>query len=227
MAEKPHYHGHIDRLRKRFIKTGITGLQDYEVLELLISYAIRGRDVKPTAKRLIDRFGTLHGVLNADIDKLCEVKGIGRRSAGLIRFVREIIFSYLAEEMMGADYLESPESVVKFCRSRLAGLKNETFMAIFVDVKNKVLGFEILQEGTIDKTVLFPRKLVQSALAKNASGIILVHNHTSGDIQPSSQDQSLTREIAAALKPLDIRLLDHLIVGVSGYFSFMYNMFTS
>ena len=226
MTEKPHYHGHIDRLRERFIKTGITSLQDYEILELLISYAIRGKDVKPAAKRLIDRFGTLQGVMNADIDALCEVKGIGRRSAGFIRFVREIIFSYLAEEMTGDDYLESPESVVKFCRSRLAGLKNETFMAIFLDVKNKVLGYEILQEGTIDKTVLFPRKLVEYALAKNASGIILVHNHTSGDIQPSSHDQSLTREIAAALKPLDIRLLDHLIVGASGHFSLMDNIFT-
>ena len=226
MAEKPHYHGHIDRLRERFIKTGITGLQDYEILELLISYAIRGSDVKPAAKRLINRFGTLHGVMNAGIDELCEVKGIGRRSAGLIRFVREIISSYLAEEMIGADYLESPESVVKFCRSRLAGIKNETFMAIFLDVKNKVLGFEILQEGTIDKTVLFPRKLVESALAKNAAGIILVHNHTSGHITPSSYDKSLTREIADMLKPLDIRLLDHLIVGVTGHFSFMDNIFT-
>lgn len=226
MAEKPHYHGHIERLRERFNKTGITGLQDYEVLELLISYAIRGSDVKPAAKRLINKFGTLHGVMNAGIDELCEVKGIGRRSASLIRFVREIIFSYLGEEMIGADYLESPESVVKFCRSRLAGLKNETFMAIFLDVKNKVLGFDILQEGTIDKTVLFPRKLVESALAKNASGIILVHNHTSGDITPSSYDKSLTREIADTLKPLDLRLLDHLIVGVTGHFSFMDNIFT-
>lgn len=198
-------------------------MHDYELLELLLTFSIPRRDVKPVAKRLISRFGGLSGVLDADQKKLEELNGVGDMSATLIRLVKELYSTYLAENMKKGDALSSPDAVLKFVRVRLSGMSNEAFMVIFMNVKNEVIDYTILHEGTVDNVAVYPRRIVESALSRHAAGIILVHNHPSGNPMPSKEDKALTRDIADAAITLDIRVLDHIIVGKDGYFSFMEN----
>lgn len=223
MNEKPHYINHRSRLRERFRKAGAEGMHDYELLELLLTYSIPRRDVKPVAKKLIEKFGSLSGVLDASQKELEAVKGLGAMSAALIRLVKELYCTYLSEDIMQGDVLSSPESVLNFVRVKMAGLTNEAFMVIYMNVKNEVIEHALLHEGTVDKVAVYPRRIIESALSHHASGIILVHNHPSGNTMPSGEDRVLTQEIAEAAKTLDIRVLDHLIVGKEGYFSFMEN----
>lgn len=223
MAEKPHYLGHRERLRERFRKSGSEGFHDYELLELLLTYGIPRRDVKPIAKALIKRFGSFSGVLDASEKELLEVAGMGSISSILIRLVKELCWVYLEEKMRGRDVLSSPQAVVNFVRMRLSGLPYEAFMVIYLNTKNEVLHYEIIQEGTIDQAVIFPRRIIEGALAQHASGLILVHNHPSGHYSPSEDDKTLTRSIIGAAKTLDLRVLDHIVVGKDGHFSFMEN----
>jgi len=223
MNDKPHYINHRQRLRERFRKAGADGMHDYELLELLLTYSIPRRDVKPVAKKLIEKFGSLSGVLDAEQRELEGVKGLGSMSAGLIRLVKELYCTYLSEEILERDVLSSPESVLNFVRVKLAGLTNEAFMVIYMNVKNEVIEHALLHEGTVDNVAVYPRRVIESALSHHASGIILVHNHPSGNTMPSGEDRVLTQEIAEAANTLDIRVLDHLIVGKEGYFSFMEN----
>lgn len=223
MTDKPHYKDHRKRLRERFRKTGSKGLHDYEMLELLLTYAIPRRDVKPLAKDLIKRFGSLSGVLDANHSELEDFNGIGFTSASLIKVVKELCSNYLAEQMKRGDVLTSPQAVVDFSRAKIAGLPHEAFMVIYLNTKNEVLEYDLLQEGTIDTVAVYPRRVVESALSRHASGLILVHNHPSGNPKPSEEDRYLTRDISHAASTLDIRVLDHIIVGKNGYFSFTEN----
>ena len=221
MEDKPDYLGHRKRLRERFRKNGTEGMHDYEVLELLLTYAIPRKDVKPIAKDLLKRFGSLSGVLDAGQKELEEVANIGPISSTLIRLVKETCEIYLAEKMRNKDVLSSPQAVLDFARVKLAGLPHEAFMVIFLNAKNKVLDYKVLQEGTVDRAVIYPRRMVEEALAHHAAGIILVHNHPSGDSEPSPEDKQLTRSLTEAARTIDLRVLDHIIVGKEGYCSFL------
>lgn len=221
MEDKPDYLGHRKRLRERFRKNGTEGMHDYEVLELLLTYAIPRKDVKPIAKDLLKRFGSLSGVLDAGQKELEEVANIGPISSTLIRLVKETCGIYLAEKMRNKDVLSSPQAVLDFARVKLAGLPHEAFMVIFLNAKNKVLDYKVLQEGTVDRAVIYPRRMVEEALAHHAAGIILVHNHPSGDFEPSPEDKQLTRSLTEAARTIDLRVLDHIIVGKEGYCSFL------
>ncbi len=221
MEDKPDYLGHRKRLRERFRKNGTEGMHDYEVLELLLTYAIPRKDVKPIAKDLLKRFGSLSGGLDAGQKELEEVANIGPISSTLIRLVKETCGIYLAEKMRNKDVLSSPQAVLDFARVKLAGLPHEAFMVIFLNAKNKVLDYKVLQEGTVDRAVIYPRRMVEEALAHHAAGIILVHNHPSGDSEPSPEDKQLTRSLTEAARTIDLRVLDHIIVGKEGYCSFL------
>jgi DNA repair protein RadC len=221
MEAKPDYLGHRRRLRERFRKNGSAGMHDYEILELLLTYAIPRKDVKPLAKKLIRRFGGLSGVLDASPEELETILHIGPLSSTLIRLVKEICGAYLAERMTHKDVLSSPQAVLDFARIKLAGLPHEAFMVIFLNAKNKVLGHKILQEGTVDRAVIYPRRIIEEALARHAAGLILVHNHPSGDSEPSPEDKQLTRAIGEAARTMDLRILDHIIVGKENYCSFV------
>jgi len=223
MPDTPHYINHRKRLRERFYKTGAEGMHDYELLELLLTFSIPRRDVKPVAKKLIETFGNLPGVLDADQKELEKLNGVGSMSASLIHLVKELYTSYLAEDMKERDVVSSPDAVINFSRVKLSGLSNEAFMVIYINVKNEVLDYSLMHEGTLDNVAVYPRRIIEGALSRHASGLILVHNHPSGNPLPSKEDKILTREIADAAFALDIRVLDHLIVGKQGYFSFMEN----
>jgi DNA repair protein RadC len=220
MTDKPHYLEHRKRLREKFQKAGAEGLHDYELLELLLTYALPRKDVKPIAKVLLDRFDGLAGVLDATQHELEEIKGLGPNSATLIRLVKELCTVYLAERAKEKDVLSSPQAVVDFARSKLAGLPHEAFMVIYLNTKNEVIEHEVIHEGTVDRAVVYPRKIIESALAHHAVGLILVHNHPSGYPDPSEEDKQLTRAAVEAARTVDIRVLDHIIVGKNGYFSF-------
>ncbi len=220
MTEKPDYLAHRGRLRERFIKTEDRGLHEYELLELLLTYAIPRIDVKPIAKRLLKRFGGLSGVLDASQREIEGASGIGPISATLIRLVKALCVSYSAERMKNKNILSSPDLVLEFSRMKISGLANEALMAIYVDVKNQVIDYEMLSEGTVDNVVIYPRRIIEGALRYHASGLFIVHNHPSGNPEPSEEDRLLTNSISEIAKTLDIRLLDHIIVGRDGHFSF-------
>ena len=223
MGAKPHYIEHRRRLRDRFQKAGTDALLDYELLELLLTYAMPRVDVKPIAKDLIKRFGGLAGSLDASQGELEAVAGVGPAAATLIRTVKEILGAYMAEKMRKRDVLSSPAAVIDFGRTKLAGLSHEAFMVIYLNVKNEVIEHEVLHEGTLDRAIVYPRKVVESALIHHSANLILIHNHPSGHPEPSQDDKRLTRAIVEAARTLDIRIVDHIIVGRHGYFSFIEN----
>lgn len=223
MADKHDYVGHRKRIRERFIKSCGKGLSDYELIELLLTYAIPRKDVKPIAKELERTFGGFRNILDSTREELEKTEGIGPSSSTLILLVKEILINYFEEVMLKGDALNSPEIVADFAKAKLSGLKDEVFMCIFVNTKNEVIGYEIIQEGTIDQVVLHPRKVLEQAINKKASGIILVHNHPSGHSEPSREDRVLTKEIKTAAELINLRILDHLIIGSNSYYSFREN----
>ncbi len=226
MTEKPlkdtkatGHGGHRQRLREKFLKAGITGLHDYEVVELLLTYAIPRMDVKPVAKDLIRRFKGLRGVLDAEVDELVEIPGMGEHSAGLIKLTKGLGSAYLEERVLGADVMSSPKEVVDFLTSKLAGERVEKFLALFLSSKNEVLAIETINEGTINQTAVYPRKVIEHALRHNARSIIFVHNHPSGDPTPSKSDIKLTKELEDAARTVDILVHDHIIIGRNSHHS--------
>lgn len=207
-------------MRERFRSAGGRGLRDYELVELLLTYAIPRKDVKPAAKRLMKRFGTLGGVLDATAEDLESIGGMGPSSSTLLRLVRELLSAYMAEGMIKRDAVSSPQAVIDFAQAKLSGLQREAFMVVYLNAKNEVLREEVLNEGIVDRTVVYPRRVIEGALANKAAGLILVHNHPSGHPDPSLEDKRLTRSICEAARTFDIRVIDHIIVAKGGYFSF-------
>lgn len=213
--------GHRERLKERF-RTGYgVGMHDYEVLELLLTYAIPRKDVKPIAKSLMAQYKSVNGILDAAPVELEKLPEMGPSSATLIRLVKELCGLYLAGRMEKKNLLTSPGSVVQFATMKLAGLPHEALMAIFLNVQNEIMANEIVNEGTVDQVAVYPRRIVEKALHHHAAGLIIVHNHPSGYTDPSEEDKRLTRSLKEGATILNIRLLDHIIVGANGYFSFL------
>ncbi|MFQ5884516.1 MAG: DNA repair protein RadC [Thermoplasmata archaeon] len=216
--------GHRSRLRERFKKAGLCGFHDYEVIEFILSYAIPRRDVKPLAKALINRFGGLRGVLDASIEELQSVGTVEKvalteRIAILLKFVKDTASAYLEERIKAKNVMSSTKDVLNFCYHKLAGDRVEKFLAIYLNARNEVLGVEILHEGTIDQTAVYPRTVIERALKNNACAIIFVHNHPSGDPAPSEIDRKLTQELERAASAMDIAVHDHIIIGKNSHFS--------
>ena len=215
--------GHRKRLRQRFIKGGADGFSDYELLELLLTYSIPVKDVKPAAKLLISKFGTLAAVFDAELTELNRVEGVGEISAVLIKLVKELRIEYHTEKLKAMEVFEHSSDVYDFAVAKLGGCKDEKFMAIYLNSKNKVLDFEITAEGTVTQARVYPRKIIRKALEVNAAGLVVVHNHPSGETKPSTSDIELTDSLKQICETMDINLLDHIIVGKGGYQSCVFN----
>lgn len=213
------YEGHRRRLRERFKKTGLEGFHDYEFIELLLTYAIPQRDVKPIAKELIQRFDGIKGIFDASIEELTSIIGIGERTAILIKLLKEGTTLYLKIRIKSKEVLGSPQDVINFCQYALSGEKNEKFMVIYLNTKNEVIEVQTLEEGTINRTAVYPRKVIEGALRYNASALIFVHNHPSGDPTPSKTDRRLTEDLEKAASTVDIAVHDHIIIGKNSHFS--------
>lgn len=217
---KHSYLGHRGRLRDRWITNGMGSLQDYEILELILTYALPRIDTKPLAKALIKEFGSLTEVFDANADDLSAVKGIGPRAAQLIALFKPACSAYLKEKSRNGSALENPKKVADYCRAALSGKSHEVVLVLFTDIKNHIIAEQILSMGSIAESPLYPRRLVEEALAFRAAGFILVHNHPSGRVEPSPADKALTRRIMKVAESLDLHFLDHVIVGAEGYYSF-------
>jgi DNA repair protein RadC len=217
--EKPHYHGHRKRLKDRYLKTGLDALEDYEVLELLLTHSQPRRDVKPAAKNLLKTFGGLKEVLEADSNDLTQVEGIGPGAALLIRLVKDLAVRYLDQTAKKKPHLGSTPELLRYCKAYFGGIKDEEFRVIFLDNHHHIIQVETLQQGTVNQAVVYPRKVLERALQHKASGIILVHNHPSGYVRPSPDDIRLTKIIAQTAAKLDIQVHDHLIIGGDTFYS--------
>lgn len=219
IAEKPHYHGHRDRLRGRFEQGGGSALADYELLELILFRSIPRADTKGIAKALLLRFGSFAEVLGADLALLHEVKGVGESTALDLKIVAAA-GGLLAKGKVGQrEVLGSWNQVIDYCRAAMAFETKEQFRLLFLDKKNVLIADEVQQSGTIDHTPVYPREVVKRALELSATAIILVHNHPSGDPTPSRADIEMTKTIADAAKPLGIAVHDHIIIGRHGHAS--------
>ncbi|MBI4687014.1 MAG: DNA repair protein RadC [Nitrospirae bacterium] len=219
-TSKPGCIGHRKRIKDKYKAGGLSGWHDYEVLELALSYAIPRKDTKPIAKELLSQFKTINGVLNADRKDLIEVFGVSEHSAMFLKFLRDMAVLYSEEEVYNKDLLSSPEVVYNYLKTSLKGASDEEFKTLFLNTRNRLLSVETIQKGTVNKSVVYPRKIVERALYNKASGVIIAHNHPGGSLNPSEDDHRVTKAIKDALRTVDISLLDHIIAGGNGYFSF-------
>ncbi|MEM9938133.1 MAG: DNA repair protein RadC [Pseudomonadota bacterium] len=217
---KPHWQGHRDRLRTKLIARGADALEDYELLETLLFAFIPRRDVKPVAKALLARFGSLSAVLAADPVDLVKVSGIGETVAAYIKATREIGTRAAREDIQVRPIISSWTALLAYVRSQLQHEDREQFRVMFLDRKNQLIADELMNQGTVDHAPVYPREIARRALELSASALILVHNHPSGDPTPSRADIDMTREIIDALSPLEITVHDHLIAARGGVTSF-------
>ncbi len=208
----PHYVGHRDRLRDRFMEAGGGALADYELLELILYRAIPRRDVKPLAKQLIAHFGSYADVISADADRLREIID----SESIVRefkIVHASALRLMQSNVLDRQVLSSWSALLEYCHAAMAYDKKEQFRILYLDKKNVLVADEVQQHGTVDHTPVYPREVMKRAMNLSASSIILVHNHPSGDPAPSRQDIDITKQIIEAGKALNIAVHDHVVVG--------------
>jgi len=210
---------HRERLRERFRAGSFGDLHPHEVLELILGYTVQGRDPRPLARALLKKFHCLRGVFDATAEELEGVKGVGEGAALLIKLFKEAGGAYLKERMMGRDAIKNSKDVLDYLNLTLSGERVEKFLALYMNAKNEVIAIEVLHEGTINQTVVYPRKAIEKAFKHNAQGVIFVHNHPSGDATPSNVDRQLTVVLGRAANAVDIVVHDHLIIGRNKHFS--------
>jgi DNA repair protein RadC len=215
--DKPHYLGHRHRLRDKLLKNGPDSLADYELLELLLALAIPRIDVKPLAKILLKEFGSFASVIAADPAQLRKVKGMGEGAIAGLKTVRAAALLMTKQELIDKPVIGNWQKLLDYCRITLAEEKIEQFHLLFLDHKNALIAHERQQTGTIDHAPVYPREVVKRALELEASAIIMVHNHPSGDPTPSKDDVAMTKAVAQAAEKLGILLHDHVVVGRKGH----------
>lgn len=220
-AKLPSYiKDHRQRLRQRFMDGGAGALPDYEMLELVLFRAIPRCDVKPVARRLLDTFGDFARVLSAPKERLMEVKGIGDAVIVELKIVEAASHRLARSKVMQRHVISSWDAVLDYCHTTMSHLETEQFRVLYLDRKNVLIADEEQARGTVDHVPVYPREVVKRALELNASAIILVHNHPSGDPTPSESDITMTAKIQSAADSLGIALHDHLIIGKSTELSF-------
>lgn len=216
--------GHRQRLRNRYKEKGYNSLQDYEILELLLTFVLPRIDTKPIAKKLLNKYETIEDVLKTDIEELREVEGIGETTGIFLNFIGDMV-SYCFEEKIKKNKisLKNKEQLISYLRNNMGFSKSEEFKILFLNSVNEIIETENLFSGTIDKSTVYPRKILERALYHNARTIIFVHNHPSGNISPSIKDIEMTKEMKNFFKVVDINILDHIIITKNSYFSFLEN----
>ena len=214
--------GHRKRMREKYLLAGPDAFLDYEILELLLSYAIARRDVKPMAKRLLEKYGSLDKIVDAEISDLAATPGIGENTAILIKLLRSLMVRYLGQQIKEEDFMDDSEKFCDYARMRLGDAPEENMLVFYLNTKNMLIHTEIVSRGGTDCVVVFPTEVAKHALLQSAKTIVMCHNHPSGIVTPSREDNIVTREVRLALEPLKINLLDHIIVSKYGYHSYRY-----
>jgi len=213
--------GHRGRLREKFIKSGVSGFHDYEIIELLLTLGTPRKDCKQQAKEAIKKFKSLKGVLEAPTEKLQEIKGIGPHNVFGIKLIQDISEQYLKERIIGKKIqLKSSKAIFDYLYQSMQKNKKEIFKVMFLDGKNKLIETEDLFEGDLTTSAVYPREIIKKAIKYDAVGLIFVHNHPSGDPEPSHSDKDITKKLVSAAKLMGLEVLDHIIIGDNKYFSF-------
>ena len=201
-----------ERPRERLLQLGPEALSVQELLALILGRGVRGESVMVTAQQLLSRFGDLQSIANSSLEELCQVKGIGLAKASQITAAFELGRRLESYPEKGKAIVRSPENVLNEVRSRLKGRKKEHFLTLFLDTRNQVLGVAPVSVGSLDSSLAHPREVFKEAISANAASVIFVHNHPSGDPQPSEDDIKLTRRLVEAGNIVGIEVLDHVIV---------------
>lgn len=212
--------GHRARLRAKFLKSGLSAFNDYEIVELLLTLGQPRKDCKQAAKDAIKRFKNLRGVLDAPAEELEQIEGIGPVNSFGIKFVREMSSEYLKRKALGKSVLSSEKAVFDYLYMSMSGLKKEVFKVLYLNSQNELLEEENVSEGTVNASAVFAREVMKSALKHHATALIFVHNHPSGNTAPSQDDKNITRELVLASSVMNLKVLDHLIIGDNCHYSF-------
>jgi len=220
MASNNTTEGHRKRLRERFIKSGLKGFHDYEIIELLLTLGTPRKDCKQPAKEAIKRFKNLRGVLEAPTEELRQIDGIGPHSVFGIKLVQAVAREFLKEKIIDKPIYKSAKEVFDYLYHSMRDLKKEVFKVIYLNSQHQIIETEDLFEGTPDKSFILPREVMERAIKHHAVSLIFVHNHPSGNPEPSTSDKELTRDLLYAASIMQIKVLDHIIIGENRYFSF-------
>lgn len=213
--------GHRERLRKRFLEEGLDNFEDHQVLELLLFQVIPRGDTNPIAHRLINRYGSLSAVLEADPKDIALVEGVGERTAVFLSMIPQVTRRYFHDRVVrDRPKLTSSEAVAEYLIPLMAGRTEEVFYVLCLDTQCRVVYPALISEGTLKEAAVYPRHVVEESIRHHAASVVLAHNHPAGSSKPSQQDHRLTKLLVQALGPLDIKVLDHIIVAGNQVFSF-------
>jgi len=220
MTQKDPATGHRKRLREKFLKSGLAGFHDYEIIELLLTLGAPRKDCKQPAKKVLKKFKTLRGALSASPQELQQIEGIGPHSAFGIKLVREVATEFLRQQIVDKPAYKSAKEIFDYLYHSMRDLKKEIFKVLYLNTQNQIIDTADLFEGTIDSSSVAPREVMENAIKQNAGSLIFVHNHPSGDPEPSRYDKEVTRGLVFAGNIMQIKVLDHIIIGGNQYFSF-------
>ena len=220
MTEQDPVTGHRKRLREKFLKSGLAGFHDYEIIELLLTLGAPRKDCKQPAKEVLKRFKTLRAALSASPQELQQIKGIGPNSTFGIKLVREVATEFLRQQIVDKPVYKSAREIFDYLYHSMRDLKKEIFKVIYLNAQNQIIDIADLFEGTVDSSAVSPREVMENAIKQNAGSLIFVHNHPSGDPEPSRHDKEITRGLVFAGNIMQIKVLDHIIIGGNQYFSF-------
>jgi DNA repair protein RadC len=213
--------GHRQRVKDKIKKSGLIGMAEYEILEYMLFSLFPVKDTKNIAKKLLKEFKTLENLLQAPKNKVLKVDGVGEAVYIHLKFTKELTEYLYTREVKDRDILNSVEKVYKYLQSEIGFLEKEVFKIIFLNSKNEFLGEEILFLGTIDKSQIYAREIIKETIKYNAKSVIFAHNHPSGSFDPSRADIEMTKKLKNILEPLEVRVLDHIIITSKGYYSFL------
>ncbi len=205
--------GHRQRLRDKFLEQGIEAFTDCEVIELLLTFGTPRSDCKEAARSALEQFKTLPAVLDAAPAQLQQINGIGAKNIFALQFIQGVARRYLRQRIVGKKYIHSSREVADYLLHTMRGLQHEVLTVVFLDAAHGIIDSSVVAEGTVTVNTVYPRELVKAALARNASGLVIAHNHPSGSLTPSRQDEELTRSLHMVCSFMHISLLDHLIIG--------------
>lgn len=212
-----------ERPRERLIRQGAHALSDAELLAIFLRVGVKGKSAVDLVREMIERFGSISLLFSAQLSEFVSINGLGTAKYAQLQATLELARRALQECMRGSDVLDSPAATREYLQLKFAGLKHELFSMLFLDVQNCLIADEIMFRGTLSEASVYPREVVKSALAHNAAGVILAHNHPSGKATPSNMDRHLTQALKQALALVDVRVLDHFLMAASGVYSFAEN----
>ncbi len=218
--EAKNQEGHRERLREKFNQSGLAAFLDYEIVELLLTLGTARKDCKPQAKEAIERFKTLRGVLQAPPEELQKIKGISSHNTFVIKFVQELAGEFLKEQILNKPYCKSSQEVFNYLCHSMRDLKKETFKVMFLNAQNQIIEVESLFEGTLNTSAVYAREIIERSIRHNAAALIFAHNHPSGNPAPSDNDKQITQDLVFAANTMQMKVLDHIIIGDNSYFSF-------